>query len=170
MEDMYEPVARHEGKRRETKDRKTIIIIIVVGMFFIGMLFSFWWYMSYWKRYAKLSSELSAATLYAYDNDCAYAETASDGNTLRYGLKSGNAYELYQCVCVYGPGRERFKEPEGDWIEIDYGNGAKMKLIQKGERLYFCFYGAEGFNHIFYTREIDLDYLMTRYLAPDKQG
>ena len=158
---MYEPVRRHEEKRRLANDKKTFIIIILVGMFFIGMVFSFWWYMSYWKRYA---------TLYAYDNDCAYAETGSDGGTLRYKLERGNVYDIYQCVCVYGPGRERFREPDGDGVEIDYGNGAKLKLVWDGERLYFCFRGAEGFNHIFYTKEIDLDYLMMRYLALDKQG
>ena len=170
MADMYEAVRNNEGKRRPAKDKKVLITVIVVGMFFIGMVFSFWWYMSYWKRYANLSSELSAATLYAYDNDCAYAETGSDGGTLRYKLKRGNIYDIYQCVCVYGPGRERFREPDGDGVEIDYGNGAKLKLVWDGKRLYFCFRGAEGFNHIFYTKEIDLDYLMMRYLAPEKQG
>ncbi|MBQ6553220.1 MAG: hypothetical protein IJL83_06375 [Clostridia bacterium] len=163
---MYEPVIRNEGKGRRFGDKKILITIIIVGMFFIGMIFSFWWYMSYWKRYANLSSELSAATTFAYAHDSANVKIGGE----TYKIKPENAYEVYQCVCVYGPGRERFRSPEGDAAEIDYGNGARLELIQKDGRLYFCFFGSTGFEHIFYTSDIDLDYLVTRYLAPDKQG
>ena len=166
MEDMYEAVRNNEGKRRPVRDKKILITIIVVGMFFIGMIFSFWWYMSYWKRYANLSSQLSAATTFAYAHESASVSVGGD----TYKLKPENAYEVYQCVCVYGPGRERFRLPEGDAAEIDYGNGARLELIQSDSRLYFCFFGATGFKHIFYTNDIDLDYLTARYLAPDKQG
>ena len=118
------------------------------------------------QRFSKFCGKLSESTTYAYEHNSAAVEDA-DGT---YRLTTENLYELYQCVCVYGPGRERFREPDGDGVEIDYGNGAKLKLVWDGERLYFCFRGAEGFNHIFYTKEIDLDYLMMRYLAPEKQG
>ena len=166
MNDMYEPVRRHEGERRRVRDKKTLATIIIVGMFFIGMLFSFWWYMSYWKRYANLSSQLSAATTFAYAHDSAVVKNGDE----TYRLKPENAYEVYQCVCVYGPGRERFRLPEGDCVDIDYGNGARLELIQKKGSLYFCFFGATGFKHIFYTSDIDLDYIVSRYLAPDKQS
>ena len=165
MEDLYEPVRRNENNRRGVRDKKAIIVIAVVVLFFVGMILSFWWYMSYWKRYANLSSELSAATAFAYKHDSATVDNGSGS----YKLKKDNAYEIYQCVCVYGPGRERFSMPEGDGVEIDYGNGASMRLIQQDDRLYFCFFSAAGSRHIFYTKDISVDYLMRRYLYPANQ-
>ena len=169
--DLYKPI-RENGKKRRRRRDKTLLTIGIVAFFFAGMIFSFWWNMSYWKRFSKLCSSLSEATTYAYKHDSAYVVDGSD----RYKLDALNGYEVYQCVCVYGPGRERFSVPdgEGESVTITYGNGASLRLLELGEgdsaRLYFCFFEKNDKSYIFSTNEIKLDYIYTRYLAPKQQS
>lgn len=168
--DLYEPVRRHAAERRERRiDKKAVIVVAVLLVFFVGMMLSFWWFMSYWDRYYDMCAELSAATNYAYDNDCA---TVTDGS-VTYALARENIYEVYQCVCIYGPGREKFSAPSGDSVTVDYGNGAAVRLVQTGSgeeaRLYFCFSAADGSTHTFYTSDISLEYMMKQYLSQKRQ-
>ena len=168
--DLYEPVRKNEKTRRRRRD-VAFWIVGVVLLFSAAMIFSFWWNMSYWKRFAKLSSSLSEATAYAYKHGSAVVNDGAGGT---YALSADNAYEVYQCVCVYGPGRERFSVPEGEGVTITYGNGSALRLMELGEgdgaRLYFCFFSKSEKAHVFSTNEIDLAYLVTRYLAPEKQN
>ena len=166
--DLYEPVRRHAESRRR-KDGKVVLTVVLLAVFFVGMILSFVWFMSYWHRYSDMCSKLSDCTELAYRKHTA---TVNDGAGT-YALSDENVYEVYQCVCVYGPGREKFSEPEGDVVTVDYGVGSYMRLIRTGEgddeRLYFCFYSADGFSYMFYTSDINLDYMMRRYLSRDKQ-
>lgn len=169
-DDIYEPVRRHAAARRERRvDKKAVIVIAALLVFFVGMILSFWWLMSYWNRYSDMCAKLSAATAYAYDNGCA---TVTDGSTA-YALAQDNIYEIYQCVCVYGPGREKFGAPAGESVTVDFGEGSSMRLVQTGTgeeaRLYFCFSSADGFAHTFYTSDINLEYMMKRYLSQKRQ-
>lgn len=169
QDDLYEPVRRHADSRRGVKDKKVVLTITLLAVFFVGMILSFWWFMSYWDRYTEMCSRLSDSTDYAYRKHTA---TVDDGSAV-YALADANVYELYQCVCVYGPAREKFSEPKGETVTVDYGNGSSMRLVQTGsgddERLYFCFRSADGFSHTFYTSEISLDYMMRRYLSQKRQ-
>ena len=167
--DLYEPVRRHEQERRRSKDSKVALTVMLLLVFFVGMIMSFWWFMSYWDRYYEMCSKLSDCTELAYRKHTA---TVDDGAGV-YSLSDENVYKVYQCACIYGPGRERFTEPEGEVVTVSYGVGSYVRLISVGEgedeRLYFSFHSADGFTHTFYTSDISLDYLMKRYLSRDNQ-
>ena len=129
--EMYEFVqnskTRRKGKRRRDWKIGVMIAVAVIILAVIGGLL--WWKLTAGQRFSKFCGKLSESTTYAYEHNAAAVEDA-DGT---YRLTTENLYELYQCVCVYGPGKESCSAPEGDGLTVTYGNGAELKLVKAGE-------------------------------------
>ena len=170
MAEMYDYVKNNESKRKGKLRKEwkvaALIVAVVIVLGTIGGLL--WRKISAGNRFSDFCAELSAATTYAYKHDSA---TVNNG-TETYRLTGENIYEVYQCVCVYGPGDERRSVPEGDSITIDYGNGATLTFVtmddEDGSKLCFCFSDGDGYKHNFVASGISLQYLNGRYLKREK--
>ena len=168
---MYEFVRNSEKNvKRKGKRRKewliAVLVIIAVGILaVIGTLI--WRKITTGSRFSTFCSAISESTEYAYRARLATADVGEGP----YKLEREAVYDLYKCVCVYGLGREGHGTPDGESVVVDYGNGSYMRLVQTdedGEKLlYFCFFGADGYSHSFYTEYIKLDYVVSRYLKPE---
>ena len=171
VSEMYEFVQnsknKRKGKRRVEWKIAALVVLAAAIIAVIGGVI--WKNMTSGRRFSEFCGKLSASTAYAYDRDSATVEDA-DGT---YRLTGENVYELYQCVCVYGPGRERRREPKGDFITVTYGNGASLRLVRVGEgldeELYFSYSDADGYSHVFRAENVKLSYVVSRYLSRDKQ-
>ena len=171
MSEMYEFVrnsdrdSKRKGKRRREWLIAVLVIIAVAILAVIGTLI--WRKITAGNRFSDFCTELSESTEYAYRHRCATADVGEGP----YKLSRDIVYELYQCVCVYGPGHEAGSPPTGDSVTVDYGDGSSMRLVQTGEgeeaRLYFSFSGADGYSHCFYTEYVKLNYITSRYLKPE---
>lgn len=171
MSEMYEFVRsgdkNGESRRKRRKEWLTAVLLIaaVAVLIVIGIVIGK--NITTGKRFSAFCVELSDNTDYAYRRRSATADTG-DG---AYKLDRESVYELYQCVCTYGPGHETGSAPDGDTVTVDYGNGSVMLLVQTGEgsdrRLYFSFTGRDGYTHCFYTEYLQLDYVVGRYLKPE---
>ena len=167
---MYEFVrnskTRRKGKRRREWKIGVLIAVAVIILAVIGGLL--WWKMTAGQRFSKFCGRLSESTTYAYEHNSAAVEDA-DGT---YGLTTENLYELYQCVCVYGPGKESRSAPEGDGVTVTYGDGSSLKLVKVGEgkeeELFFCYSGADGYSHVFRGENVRFSYVVSRYLSRSK--
>ncbi|MBO4935102.1 MAG: hypothetical protein J5441_08075 [Clostridia bacterium] len=170
MSEMYEFVQnsknKRKGKRRVEWKIAVLIAVAVAILAVIGGLL--WRNMTAGRRFSEFCGKLSESTTYAYEHDSAAVEDA-DGI---YGLTTENLYELYQCVCVYGPGKERRSAPEGDGVTVTYGNGSSLKLVKVGEgkdeELFFCYSDADGYSHVFRGENVRLSYIVSRYLSRSK--
>lgn len=170
MSEMYEFVQnsknKRKGKRRVEWKITALIALAVVILAVIGGLI--WSKMTAGQRFSKFCGKLSESTTYAYDHDSAAVGDAEG----EYKLTGENLYELYQCVCVYGPGRERRSVPKGDGVTVTYGNGASLKLVKVGEgreeELFFCYSDADGYSYVFRGENVKLSYIVSRYLSRSK--
>lgn len=170
MSEMYEFVQKsknkRKGKRRKEWKIAALIAVAVAILAVIGGLL--WKNMSAGRRFSEFCGKLSESTTYAYKHASAIVE--NDGET--YKLTADNVYELYQCVCVYGPGKERRRAPEGETVTVTYGNGAELKLVKVGdgkeEELYFCYSDSEKYSHVFRGDNVRLSYIVSRYLDKSK--
>lgn len=171
MPDMYEMIQNNgkngERGRKRRKEWLTAVLLIaaVAVLAVIGTVI--WNKVTTGKRFSSFCAQLSDNTDYAYRRRSATADVGEGA----YKLERDSVYELYQCICTYGPGHETGSEPDGETATVDYGNGAYLRLIQTGEgsesRLYFSFYGRDGYTHCFYTEYLKLDYVISRYLKPE---
>ena len=157
---------KRKGKRRVEWKIAALIPVAVAILAVIGGLL--WRNMTVGRRFSEFCGKLSESTTYAYNHDSAVAEDAEG----TYKLTSENIYELYQCVCVYGPGKESRSEPEGDGVTVTYGNGSSLKLVKVGEgkdeELFFCYSDADGYSHVFRGENVRLSYIVSRYLSRSK--
>ena len=170
VSEMYEFVQNSKNKRKGKRRKEwkiaalfaaAVVILVVIG----GVL---WRNLTAGRRFSEFCGKLSESTTYAYKNDSALV--VNGGET--YKLTSENLYELYQCVCVYGPGKERRSSPDGESVTVNYGNGAVLLLVKTGEgldeELYFCYSEADGYSHVFRGENVKLSYIVSRYLAKNK--
>ena len=170
MSEMYEFVQNSENKRKGKRraEWKVAVLIAVAVAIILSIGGVLWWNISTGRRFSTMCGKLSDSTTYAYEHDSAAVEDHEGV----YKLTEENLYELYQCVCVYGPGKQSLREPEGETLTVTYGNGASLRLIEVGEglesELYFCYSDPDGYSHIFHTREASLSYLRGRYLSRAK--
>ena len=170
MSEMYEFV--HNSKNaRKGKRRKEwkIAVLIAVAVAILGCIGGLLWKnMTAGRRFSEFCGKLSESTTYAYAHESALVENGGE----TYKLTEENVYELYQCVCVYGPGRERGSTPKGETVAVTYGNGAVLKLVKVGEgsdeELYFCYSDSDGYSHVFRGENVRLSYIVSRYLSKSK--
>ena len=170
MAEMYDLVKNNESKRRgKLRKEWKIAALIAAAVIVLGVIGGvLWWKLTAGTRFSKFCAKLSESTSYAYKNDSAKVE---DDDGVRR-LSRENAYEIYQCACVYGPGDERLSAPDGDGVTITYGDGSFLRLVDEGEgnesRLCFCYSDGDGSTHSFTASGLSIRYLNGRYLNRDK--
>ena len=174
MSEMYEFVrnsdqeSKNKGKRRKEWLIAVLVVIAVAILAVLGTLI--FRKITTGQRFSEFCSKISTSTDYAYRHRSATADVGEGA----YKIARDGIYELYQCVCVYGLGREGHGVPDGESVTVDYGDGSSMLIVQTGEgedvQLYFCFSAADGYSHCFYTEYVKLDYVISRYLKPGTGG
>lgn len=145
-EDMYSYIQVKPAKKR--KDL-SVAVIAAIGaallLFFICTMVNT---LSNIFIHRDFTASLSESTVYAYENNCLYAETAE--GTLK--IKGENGYSLYYLFSS-AKGREQTTIPDSPpFVTLDYGNGGVLQCwkvyledgVKRDNGLFWIFTDPEG--------------------------
>ena len=155
-----------EQRKKRSREKVTVIaaaalVIVLLAGFIILRL------AGYKTRVREFRFRLNHSTIYAYNNDCLRADV--EGKTVR--ITGEHAYDVYQFMAVRSLGANALFVPRAaPDVTLTYGDGAVMELWEDpSERgLYLRFTDAGGGVCRFHSRDMQLDNLISRYLAPGK--
>lgn len=167
MNDLYAKVKRDNRKHRDM--RLWGMIALAVCLAVVAIAFTVW-FMGYHGRFTDFVSKLSASTTYAYKNDCLIAKVK--GKT--YKVSEENMYGIFSYLSLNKSGRESRKVPEGECVELDYGNKTMLKLWdlpdEDGRHYLFVQYtDIEGKIYSYISYKTTLDTVVVRYLTYDNE-
>ena len=123
MADIYDHVTPFEKRRRFSKEKLILyIVIVLVILFIVGFILVR--LAGYQSRVREFRSLLSNSTVYAFDNDCLRADI--DGQSIR--VSGEHAYDIYQFMSVRSLGRNALFTPRSEPVTLDYGDGSILRL------------------------------------------
>ena len=138
----------------------TLVTVLLAGFVILRLA-------GYKARVREFRIQLNHGTIYAYDNDCLRAD--ADGEAIR--ITGEHAYDVYQFMSVRSLGANALFVPGGEPdVTLTYGDGAVLELwpdsTERGRFLRFT--DTDGRVCRFHSRDMRLDDLVNRYLAPGK--
>ncbi len=163
MNDLYANIKRNDHTRKDM--RFWGLIVLAVCLIAAAIAFTVW-FMGYHGRFSDFVSKLSASTTYAYKNNSLTAKV--DGKAFK--VSEDNMYGIYAYLSLNKSGRESRKVPEGNPVELDYGNGTMLKLwdfpAEDGKHYLFVQYtDIKGDIYSYISFKTTLDTVIVRYLT-----
>ncbi len=163
MNDLYANIKRKEPKH---KDKLFLGATALALCLMAAAIISVIWFLGYHGRFTDFVGNLSASTTYAFKNDCLTAKVK--GRTFK--LSEENMYGIFTYLSLNKSGRESKKIPEGDPVELDYGNGTMLRLwdipVEDGRHyLYIQYTDIKGKIYAYISFKTTLDTVVSRYLT-----
>lgn len=164
--DMNGLYANIKREKQKSKDKVLWSLLALVLCLTAIAIASVVWFLGYHGRFTDFVGNLSASTTYAYKNDCLIAKV--NGRTFK--LSEDNMYGIYAYLSLNKSGRESKKIPEGEPVELDYGNNTTLRLwdipIEGGRHYLFIQYtDINGGIYSYISYKTTLDTVVVRYLT-----
>lgn len=165
---MYDKVRQNKKTKKDTNLTMIIVVLLIVASVVIipGS-----WLFGYHYRFEKFIGNLAYCTTFANKKDSLVIEM--DGKSFR--ITSENLDGIYTYICFSGAGKETKKQPEGEPIVFDYGNGAIMKLWEvpadkyaKTTGIFLQYMDKHGNEYSYTNYKMTIDTIVSRYLIYDR--
>lgn len=163
MNDLYAKVKKNDNYTK--KDMRFLIAIVLVFCLVIAMVAFAVWFLGYQRRFSDFVGKLSDSTTYAYNNDSLTAKI--DGKSIK--VSEENMYGIFAYLSLNKSGKESRRRPEGEPVELDYGNGAILKLwnmsVDGNNYLFVQYIDKDGYIYSYISYKATLDTVVVRYLT-----
>ena len=163
MNGLYANIKKNDQKHKDTLFWSIVALVLCLTAIVIASVV---WFLGYHGRFTDFVGNLSASTTYAYKNDCLIAKAG--GKT--YKVSEENMYGIYAYLSLNKSGRESKKIPEGEPVELDYGNNTMLRLwdipLEGGRHNLFIQYtDIQGNIYSYISYKTTLDTVVVRYLT-----
>lgn len=167
MNGLYANIKRDGYKRRDTLFWGSVVLVLCLAAVAIA---SAVWLLGYHGRFTDFVGNLSASTTYANKHDGLIARVGE--KTFR--VSEENMYGIFAYLSLSKSGRESKKVPEGEPVELDYGDGAILRLwdmpSESGRHNLFLQYtDIKGDVYSYISYKTTLETVVVRYLTYGNQ-
>ena len=163
MDNFYDKIKKNS---KASYDKPLITIIILLLLVSTGLFISVIYMLGCNRRFLDFISNLSYSTTYAYENECLIANI----DDRFYKISDKNMYGIFAYLSLSKSGRESKKVPEGEPVELDYGDGAMLRLwdmpSENGRHNLFLQYtDIKGDIYSYISYKTTLETVVVRYLT-----
>lgn len=163
MDGLYAKIKKEDRKHIDMRFWGSIALVICL---IIAAIISTVWFLGYHGRFTDFVGKLSASTTYAHKNDGLTAKI--NGKSIK--VSEENMYGIFAYISLNKSGRESRKIPEGEPVELDYGNGTMLRLwdvLAEGGRhyLFIQYTDIKGDIYSYISFKTTLDTVVVRYLT-----
>lgn len=163
MDGLYANIKRDDHKHKDTLFWGIVAMVLCLSAIVIA---SAVWFLGYHGRFTDFVGKLSASTTYASKHGGLIAKVGD--RTFR--ISEENMYGIFAYLSLSKSGRESKKIPEGEPVELDYRDGAMLRLWDMpadGGRhnLFLQYTDIEGDVYSYISYKTTLETVVVRYLT-----